>query len=295
MPWTGDVVSTKRRRHRGIPGGAEMKHLLGILFLTAALLPLQAVAASDGKTEAVKPASDDHPLKELWSGVHYASPEISKLQENDTDNPAMKLHDKGEALWKKAAGRAKKSCSSCHVDAQNSMKGAATRFPAYFKLSKKPLTLESRINICRVKFMQAKPLPSESEPMLALSIYVKRQSKGMAISVAGDGPLEPFLKKGKDYFNKRRGQLDMSCSGCHDKYAGQRYRSEKISQGHANGFPAYFQGKKKTSSLLNQVNQCLKRMRANPLKAGSEQLTNLKLYLAWRASGLEVETPAVRE
>jgi len=272
-----------------------MRRLLTGILLTAALWPAQSFAAGDGKTEAVTPSSNSHPLKELWSGTHYSSPEIRKLQDSDSDNPAMKLYGKGEALWKKVEGKAKKSCASCHEDAAKSMKGAATRFPAFFKLSKKPLTIEARINLCRSKFMQARPLPSESDPMLALAIYVKRQSRGMAMSVKGDGPLKPFLQKGKDYYTARRGQLDTSCAGCHDKYAGKKYRAVKMNQGHANGFPVYSQSLKKTGSLLRQVNQCLKRVRANPLKAGSDQLTNLELYLAWRAGGLEVETPAVRE
>lgn len=272
-----------------------MRRLLMGLLLMAAFWPVQTFATGNGKTSAVKPDVENHPLKELWSGTHYTSPEIRKLQESDSDNPAMKLYGKGEALWKKAEGRAKKSCSSCHGDVAKSMKGAATRFPAFFKLSKKPLTIESRINLCRTKFMQARPLPYESDSMLALTIYVKRQSKGMAMRVAGDGPLKPFLQKGKDYYTTRRGQLETSCAGCHDKYAGKRYRVVKMNQGHANGFPAYSQSKKKTGALLLQVNRCLARVRANPLKAGSDQLTNLELYLAWRASGLEVETPAVRE
>lgn len=270
-----------------------MRRLLTGIALMAALLPAPALAAGDGKTSAVKPVSEGHPLKELWSGYRYASPENRSLQ--DSDNPAMKLYGAGESLWNKAEGAAKKSCASCHGDAQKSMKGVATRFPAYFKLSKKPQTIESRINLCRVKFMQARPLPYESDPMLALSIYVKRQSKGMAMSVAGDGPLAPFLKKGKAYYTARRGQLDTSCAACHDKYAGMRYRDQKLSQGHANGFPAFSQRSKKTGSLLRQVNQCLTRLRATPLKAGSDTLTNLELYLAWRAGGLGIETPAVRE
>ncbi len=272
-----------------------MRRLLTGMLLSAALWPVHAIGAGDGKTSAVKPASEDHPLSELWSGYHYAPLEIRAQQNSDTGNPAMKLFGKGAALWKKTEGRAKKSCASCHGDAAVSMKGAAARFPVFFKLSKKPLTIEARINLCRTKFMQARPLPNESEPLLALTIYVKRQSKGMAMSVASDGPLKPFLQKGKDYYTARRGQLDTSCAGCHDKYAGKRYRAVKLSQGHANGFPAYRQSWKKTGSLLRQVNQCLGRVRAIPLKAGSDQLTNLELYLGWRANGLEVETPAVRE
>ena len=266
-----------------------------VVLLAVLLLSSPAMAEGDGKTKPVKPASADNPLKELWSGYHYASPEIRQMQDAESENPAMALNSAGEALWKKVEGKAKKSCASCHGNAAKSMHGTAARFPAYFPLVKKPISIENRINLCRQKFMQARALAPESDAMLALSIYVKRQSSGQAINVPGDGPLKPFLEKGKAYFTSRRGQLNISCAQCHNKYAGKRYRSETISQGHANGFPAYRKSWKGTGSLLRQVNQCLGRMRATRLKAGSDSLVNLELYLAWRASGLPVETPAVRE
>jgi len=265
------------------------------MVLGAVLWSAPGMAANDGRSEPVKPATADNPLKELWSGYHYASPEVQSMQDSESNNPAMALYSAGKALWKKVEGKAKKSCASCHGDAAKSMKGAATRFPAYLPLTKKPLSIESRINLCRQKFMQARGFPPESDTMLAMSIYVRRQSSGQAINVPDDGPLKPFVEKGKSYFTTRRGQLNIACAQCHEKYAGKLYRSEMISQGHANGFPAYRKSWKKTGSLLRQVNQCLARVRANPLKAGSESLVNLELYLAWRANGLQVETPAVRE
>jgi len=272
-----------------------MKRALLTTLFVVVLLPGQASAAGDGKTEAVKPTAEGHPLKELWSGYHYAEPEVRKLQDSEADNPAMPLFKKGKALWKKVEGRANKSCASCHGDAAKSMRGAAATYPAFFKLTEKPQSLAARINLCREKFMGARAFPYESEQLVALTIFVKRQSKGVALAISDDGPLKPFLDKGKAYYTSRRGQLAISCAGCHEKYAGKRYRSEKLSQGHANGFPAYRKSWKATGSLLKQVNQCLARVRANPLKAGSDNLTNLQLYLAWRANGLVVETPAVRE
>ena len=175
------------------------------------------------------------------------------------------------------------------------MNGTATRFPAYFPLTKKPLGIAGRINLCRQKLMQAQAFPPQSDSMLALSVYVKRQSYGQAIAISPEGPLNPFIDKGKSYFTARRGQLDIACAQCHDKYAGKRYRSDTINQGHANGFPAYRLSWKKTGSLLRQVNQCLARVRAAPLKAGSGDLVNLELYLALRANGLRIETPALRD
>jgi len=272
-----------------------MRRLVAAALLMPLLWSSPAIAASDGRSEPVKPAADNHPLKQLWSGYHYASPKARSMQDSESDNPAMALYNKGEALWKKVEGKANKSCASCHGDAAKSMKGAATRFPAYFPLTKKPLGINSRINLCREKFMQARSFPPQSDSMLALAVYVKRQSRGQTIRLSPKGPLKPFVDKGKSYFTARRGQLDIACAQCHDKYTGKRYRSDVISQGHANGFPAYRMSWKQTGSLLRQVNQCLKRVRATPLKAGSDDLVNLELYLAWRAGGLQVETPAVRD
>lgn len=262
----------------------------------AGLILLPALAhAADGRTTAVVPETATNPLKELWSGYHYAPEAIKAKQDKDEDNPAMKLYSKGESLWSKVEGKSGKSCESCHGDAAQSMKGSATSYPAWFKLDRKPLTLGSRINLCREKYMQAKTFPPGSDDMLAIKIYVKRQSKGLPIKVKVDGPLEEHFQKGRDYYTEQRGQLGISCSGCHDRYAGKLYRSERLSQGHPNGFPLYRESWKETGSLLRQINQCLARVRANPLKAGSDEVANLELYLNWRANGLPVETPAVRE
>ena len=60
-----------------------MRRLLTGLLLTAALWPVQALGAGNGKTSAVNPAAGNHPLKELWSGYHYSSSEIRNLQDSD--------------------------------------------------------------------------------------------------------------------------------------------------------------------------------------------------------------------
>ena len=274
---------------QALPGA--LRALCCALFLSAA----PALAEPDGITEPIKPQAKDHPLTEIWSGYHYLDEETRRMQDDDKASPAMALYETGKSMWTKVAGKKKKSCDSCHGDAAKSMRSVGARFPVYYGLAKKPVNVEGRINLCREKFMEAKTLTPESEALLALTVYVKSQSRQMSVNPQIEGALAKFFDKGKTYYTTRRGQLDMSCSHCHDRNAGRKLRGEKLSQGQSNGFPAYRKSWKATGTLLRQVNACLTRLRANPLKFGSDDFVNLELYLAWRGQGLKVETPAVRE
>lgn len=264
-------------------------------FLLIAMLGLApAQADPDGRTEPVKPAADEHPLTEIWSGSHYMAEDLRAAQDDDEAHPSRAVSEAGAALWSQVGGRQGKACESCHGDAPQSMRGAGARYPAFYAVTKKPLSLEGRINLCRDKFMGARPWPSESKELVALTVYVKRQSRGMPVTPQVDGPMARPFSNGRLYYTTRRGQLNLACTHCHDKHAGRKLRGETLSQGQSNGFPAYRKAWGETGSLLRQVNECLARVRANPLKAESNSFLALELYLAWRGQGLPVETPAVR-
>jgi L-cysteine S-thiosulfotransferase len=47
---------------------------------------------------------------------------------------------------------------------------------------------------------------------LALTAYVGRQSRGMAIAEVNDERLKPFIEAGRTLFNRRFGQLNLSCA-----------------------------------------------------------------------------------
>ena len=64
------------------------------------------------------------------------------------------------------------------------MKGVAARYPAFSPAHNGPIDLEQRINLCRTEHQQATPLPFESHDLLALTAYVGRQSRGIAIAEA---------------------------------------------------------------------------------------------------------------
>ena len=176
------------------------------------------------------------------------------------------------------------------------MKGGGAGYPRYHEPSGRPISLQQRINLCRTEQMQAEPWPWESESLLAMTTYVKHQSRGMPVNVSIDGPAAPFFEAGKELYYQRRGVMDMACKHCHNDHYGQHLRTNLLTQGQSNGFPMYrlfAQGLMSLHGFVGSV--CYPRVRATPLEPGAEELVNLELYLAWRGSGLPVETPAVRQ
>ena len=90
------------------------------------------------------------------------------------------------------------------------------------------------------------------------------------------------------------GQLDLSCAECHDDNPGGRLLAARIPEGHANGYPLYRLEWQELGSLDRRLRNCMAGVRAEPYAAGSPEHIALAAWLAVRAAGLPVETPAVR-
>jgi len=234
------------------------------------------------------------PLADRKSGYDFMGPDTRAMQDDDTTNPGMLWVLDGEALWKRKAGAANKSCADCHGDAGTSMKGVAARYPAFDAGRGRPIDLEQRVNICRADRQQATPLPFEGKELLALTAYIGRQSRGMPIEIGDDERTKPFLEAGRDLFNRRQGQLNLSCAQCHDDNWGQKLAGAPVPQGHATGYPLYRLEWQSLGSLQRRLRNCIVGMRAEPYAFGASEYVDLELYLMWRARGMKVETPAVR-
>jgi L-cysteine S-thiosulfotransferase len=232
--------------------------------------------------------------QEKRSGYQDASPETRAMQDDDAANPGFLWVQQGEALWSQRTTGSLGSCADCHGSAPVTMRGVAARYPMFDTHLGRPITLAQRIEQCRVERQGASPLQPESDALLGLTAYVGLQSRGMPMQVAIDGPARPFLESGEALFNTRQGQLNLSCSQCHDGLAGQRLAGSVIPQGHANGYPEYRLEWQGMGSLERRIRNCLVGVRAEPLAPDAPELANLELYLGWRANGLPVETPAVR-
>ena len=234
------------------------------------------------------------PRAERRSGYDLMSPETRAMQDDDTANPGMLSVLEGGALWSRKAGAAGRSCADCHGDARASMKGVAARHPAFDAARGRPVSVEQRINACRVERQQAPALASESRELLALSAYVARQSRGLPIEIATDARTQPFLDAGRALWERRQGQLNLACRNCHDDNWGRRLAGSVIPQAHPTGYPLYRLEWQTLGSLQRRLRNCLVGMRAEPYEYGDPALVDLELYLMWRAGGMLMDAPAVR-
>jgi sulfur-oxidizing protein SoxA len=230
---------------------------------------------------------------ERLSGAVFMGPSTQAMQRDDSQNPAMLWVKDGETLWRRSDEGNGKSCASCHGDATTAMRGVAARYPAFDSQHKLPVNLGQRINQCRVR-QQAAPLALDSEALLALESYIGLQSRGMPVAPPDDARLRVFLARGEQRWQQRMGQLNLSCAQCHDERAGQRLGSSVIPQGHATGYPIYRLEWQAMGSLQRRLRNCMSGVRAELFPTGSAELVELELYLAQRARGMPVETPAVR-
>jgi sulfur-oxidizing protein SoxA len=216
------------------------------------------------------------------------------MQDDDTANPGMLWVAQGETLWAEKAGAAGRSCADCHGDSRSSMTGVATRYPAFDKGLGRPIDLEQRINQCRTERQQAEPLAWESADLLALTALVAHQSRALPIAGSSDARLLPFSAQGAELFHRREGQLNLSCSQCHDGNSGKRLAGNVIPQAHPTGYPLYRLEWQSLGSLQRRLRSCMIGVRAEPYEYGAPEAVALELYLTERAHGMAIETPAVR-
>jgi sulfur-oxidizing protein SoxA len=128
--------------------------------------------------------------------------------------------------------------------------------------------------------------------LLALTAYVARQSRGMPIQV--NEKTKPFMDRGKDFFHRRQGQLNLACAQCHDDNWGKKLAGNTIPQAHPTGYPLYRLEWQTVGSLARRFRNCLTGMRAELYAPGAPEFVDLELYLMWRARGMKLDAPGVR-
>jgi sulfur-oxidizing protein SoxA len=252
----------------------------------AIILLLPALALAEEPKRAI-------PTSDLKSGRDFLSAATQAQQDDLTVNPGMLWVEQGQKLWREPAGAQSKSCASCHGEL-SAMKGVSVRHPLVDLRLHRLLNLEQRIRNCRTEHQRAEAFAYESEELLALTAAIAHQSRGLPLAARIDGAAQPYFDQGRKLYYEQQGQLNLSCAQCHESNWGRRLRAERISQGHPNGFPAYRLEWQTLGSLHRRLRACYQGVRAEPPLGGAMELLALELYLAWRADGLPVETPAVR-
>ncbi len=286
--WSGDQRLLGAPRPRASPSNdrCRMNRVLAAVVACALACPLWAprhVAAAE------------IPLPERKSGYDQMSRETRAMQDDDTSNPAMLWVLDGEASWNRRNGGAEKSCADCHGDARASMKGVAARYPAFDAASRAGRSISSSASISAAPTSRsATPLRYESKELLALTAYVGRQSRGTPIAVGVDAPSQPFLQAGRDAFNRRQGQLNLSCAQLPRRQLGAEARGRADPAGSPDRLSALSAGMAGRGIAAAAPAQLPRRHARRKLHVGAPELVDLELYLMWRARGMPLETPAVR-
>lgn len=228
------------------------------------------------------------------SGYEFLTPDTQAMQDDEFANPGMPTVDLGRKLFREPGWNGQ-SCANCHGDDGERFSPAAiARYPVFDAALKRPVTLQERINICWEDRMDNIPYVYDCTELVALETFVRHTADGEPVNVDIGGPMRPHYERGKALYNTRFGQTGLACTHCHDLYAGQYLRGQRLSQGQSNGFPEYRLGSGRITSLHGRFSECFRAFRAEPFEAGSPEYISLEIYLNARGNGLPIETPAVR-
>ena len=240
-------------------------------------------------------AQEGLPFDEVLSGWLFREAETRELEADSFQNPGMLYVERGEEIWNEVDGTMGKSCASCHNDAAETMQGIAANYPKWDVDAKRPINIELQIDKCRVENMGAEAYKFDADEQKALTTFIKYQSLGDPVKLdLSQGELQSWWERGKENYYTRTGQLNLACASCHEANAGNYIRADHLSQGQSNGFPTYRLKDADMVSLHGRFRGCVRDTRAETPKAFSDDLMALELYVAWRGTGLSVETPAVR-
>lgn len=251
------------------------------------VLPLLVFLIGLNSSQALEAPQDTR-----QSSYHLMSLENRAMQDDANLNPAWFWVMDGHSLWREKSGKKNVSCASCHGDSGQKMAGVATQFP---KMQKRKLqTLEGQINQCRTSRQEAPALAYESKELLALTTFVATQSKGLPIAVQETPQNKKDLQQGRQFFNERMGQLNLSCAQCHQDRAGLKLGGSLIPQGHPTAYPIYRIEWQTMGSLQRRLRNCMSGVRAQQFEYGSQEMAQLELFLMWRSRGMPLETPGVR-
>ena len=247
-------------------------------------------------------ALSQHPLlprtlapDQLRSGLAFSGPDVQSLQADAFANPGLLWLARGESLWGQRLGPQNLSCQDCHGLKARSMQGVAAQYPKLSKGSAHLINLEDQIRDCRTQRQGVSDWGFESDELLAMTLYVTEASKGLPLRLSLDPRLAEHLHAGASLYQRRQGQLNLSCAQCHDQQQGRRLYSDRLSQGQSNGYPVYRLEWQTLGSLERRLRSCYAGIRAEPPPWGDVQMRQLALYLSWRGEGLPIEVPAVRK
>lgn len=235
------------------------------------------------------------PLEDFQNGVYSIDAPSREQWESIEEFPPYELNlEKGEELFNQPFANGK-SYADCF---ENGGKGIRQNYPYFDTELGKVVTLESAINTCRVENGE-EPLKAKKGAIADVSAYMAYSSRGnkLDIKIPDDPRAIAAYERGKKHFYSKRGQLNMACADCHQKYAGNKIRTDILSPalGHPTHFPVYRSKWGGLGTLHRRYAGCNQQVRAKPFKAQGEEYSALEYFHTYMSNGLEVNGPGARK
>jgi sulfur-oxidizing protein SoxA len=230
-------------------------------------------------------------------------------------NPGLLIIDRGERLFKAAAGPKAATLEKCDFGlGPGVLRGAYAQLPRWFADTQRVQDLESRLVTCMVTLQgrdarQVKTLPFANETknqnnteFEAIAAYVAAQSDGMKLSPPMKHPKElESAKVGEALYWRQQGPMDFSCATCHAE-DGKRIRLQALFNGlnkkHADNvmssWPTYRVSHNAVRTMQHRMWDCHWQMRLPDIDLGSPAAVALISYLTKQAEGSTLDLPGMR-
>jgi L-cysteine S-thiosulfotransferase len=216
-----------------------------------------------------------------------------------TNNPAVVLAEDGEALWT-ARGPAGKACADCHEGGvARAMRGVATRYPRFVPSSRRVMSIEDLLEV-HAPETTGRAMASQSADNLDLTMFVKRASNGLPVSVDVTSPeARAALARGKATFYRKVGERNHSCADCHTteaaagKFLGGRMLAD-VKAGLTRHFPTWRTDRAEVWDMRRRFQWCMTPLGMNMLAADSIEYAELELYLTAFDNGKPLSVPGIR-
>jgi sulfur-oxidizing protein SoxA len=201
--------------------------------------------------------------------------------------------ERGEELYKQL--NAKGEFAACLGAKKGDLKGLRLTYPRFDKEAGRVVGLEAKIEACAAK--QGMKLENGSYDNTAVSVYVTAFSSGMPIKIdVSKGPLKESFENGKKLFHTKAGWTNFSCATCHVSLVGKNLRGQTPTThyGDASHWPVY-RTKDELQSLHVRFTECNRNSGVQPLKIGSQEYTDLEVFLTALSNGYPVTQPSQRD
>lgn len=237
----------------------------------------------------IDPARANH-LVDFWT-VNW---KYRDAPYNDTLHGGHDAWDRGEELYKQL--NAKGEFASCMGAKKDNLKGLRLTYPRFDKEMGRVIGMEARIEHCAAK--QGMKLENGSYDNSAVSVYIASFSNGMPIKIdVSKGPLKESFERGKELFHTKAGWTNFSCATCHVSVVGKNLRGQTPTThyGDAAHWPTWRAGADVVQSLQVRFTECNRNSGVQPLKVGSQEYTDLEVFMTALSNGYPVVSPSTRD